>query len=219
MPEKLLCPSYGIPKSLLNQITATPANVLQDINFIDKNGFIQSGTMESHDKITKYVSLSKNSDESYEGDAFFVRINPGAYLKETDSSGYPEIYIPSSEFNTILNTLSLEISAKTNIREEGDYQTKSHTVAVKSGELWLGVSFVNSSYTGGAKNDWSYPTATTYLSVNQNVRRTGQFTDNDYRWLRILLLKFNADGNFKWSGTMTQGYAATYCLQMKLGDM
>lgn len=63
------------------------------------------------------------------------------------------------------------------------------------------------------------PTATTYLSVNQNVRRTGQFTDNDYRWLRILLLKFNADGNFKWSGTMTQGYAATYCLQMKLGDM
>ena len=45
MPEKLLCPSYGISKSLIDQITANSDDILNGKAFIGSNGDIQYGSL------------------------------------------------------------------------------------------------------------------------------------------------------------------------------
>lgn len=85
MPEKLLCPSYGLSNSDLQRATAVESQVLQGQTFYSGNKNIRIGSMKSHGDGTECNSIG------IDGNNIYVRIDPGAYLQTAPSSGYPEI--------------------------------------------------------------------------------------------------------------------------------
>ena len=83
MPDKLLNSSYGIPSSLLEDLTATTGDVLSGKTYLGSDGEVHSGTMTNN--VSRVSPLS-----SVYGETTYFTIPKGAYVKG-GSSGYPEV--------------------------------------------------------------------------------------------------------------------------------
>lgn len=64
MPENLLSSSFGIPKSVLSQITVTPAYVYTGKKFLSSSGIIQTGTLN--------LAASATEGDVKQGKTFFA---------------------------------------------------------------------------------------------------------------------------------------------------
>ena len=210
MPTDLLQESFGIPRSLLEQITAVASSVKSGTTFMGTDGTIQTGTL----------SLSGNASTGnvQSGKTFYSN----SWTKQTGTlalsgnAGTGDVLsgktFYSNSWTRQTGTLTydkLGISVKAKERIDGDYTTHTRTQAVKAGETWLFVSFINSSYTSGQTSSWTYPSATIYANIDENVVRGGD-QGADARRLKIFLGKFKSAGTFSWTGYVTQGYAAKY---------
>lgn len=58
MPENLLSPSSGMPKSLLDQINVDPSHVITGITFLNRDGELQTGTLSLSGNATASQVLS-----------------------------------------------------------------------------------------------------------------------------------------------------------------
>ena len=89
MPDKLLSSSYGIPSSLLEDLTATTGDVLSGKTYLGSDGEVHIGTMTNNSSRVSPVSTSY-------GETTYFRIPKGAYLTNS-SSGYPEVSVPLTD--------------------------------------------------------------------------------------------------------------------------
>lgn len=188
MPNDLLSVTSGIPSSILESINITPNDVLSGKNYLGSDGEIHSGTLS--------FSGNAGTGDVVSGKTFYSN----STVKQTGTLVYDKMSISKT-----LDTL-----------QSGDYQTKTHSQAVKAGETWLFVTSMTSSYTSGAASSISSPSGKEYLNIYQNVHRSGFNSDKEFRYLRILLKKFTASGTVSASIKMTQGYAGCYFMFCKI---
>lgn len=83
MPDNLLSPSYGIPSSLLEDLTATTGDVLSGKTYLGSDGEVHSGTMTNNASRVSPIS-------SFYDETTYFTIPKGAYVTG-GSSGYPEV--------------------------------------------------------------------------------------------------------------------------------
>lgn len=125
MAENLLQPSYGLNNSKLSKATAGTGDVLSGKTFYAGDKTLKTGTFNlgnanaTPDKVLDGASFYSNNNSSLQwgtiwpyssrtwaesvsvtSDCIYARIPTGAYMQK-ESSGYPEIMIPTSNLPNV----------------------------------------------------------------------------------------------------------------------
>lgn len=113
MPDKLLDESFGIPKSLLSQVTSSPSDVRSGKKFIDSNGIIQSGTLVAGRKLLAY-----HVDWSL-GGSFCVVLDTTKLTKLSEGDGGEQNVINTVRFNAAGNYYIYAYASASNDNQNG----------------------------------------------------------------------------------------------------
>ena len=85
MPEKLLSSDCGIPKSLINQITASPDKVLSGVQYIGPDGNLHTGTYVPPNKsLHKVILINKSYTQNLSLDVDCTSISSWNTLTNTN---------------------------------------------------------------------------------------------------------------------------------------